>query len=68
VSDDDAHRNRTDDCPFAVKPRACGRAVMRLWGLTAQRDRADKNGRPSMHIMAFIMTSQVCTIEHEEET
>jgi hypothetical protein len=27
VSDDDAHRNRTDDCSvgaFAVKPRACG--------------------------------------------
>jgi hypothetical protein len=38
----------TDDCSvgaFAVKPRACVRAAVRLWGLTAQRDRADKSAR-----------------------
>jgi hypothetical protein len=42
----------TDVCSvgaFAVKSARLRRAAVRLWGLTAQRDRADKSGRPSMH-------------------
>ena len=30
------------------------RAAVRLWGLTAQRDRADKSDRASMHTCTFI--------------
>jgi hypothetical protein len=52
VSYGGAHRDGTDDRSvraFAVKAPRLRRAAVRLWGLTAQRDRADKSGRPSMH-------------------
>ena len=38
----------TDDCSvgaFAVKPLRLRRAAVRLWGLTAQPDRANKSAR-----------------------